>query len=555
MKVAVIANGMGNALTASIVRAIKHFGIIYKVINNSEYVSFLNNIEQYACILVIGEDNFSIIDKDKTPEKLMNSIIKSGVGIVNFDYKYDIRSGKVLSNFKLTDSVHVTNNQHYITYFQPSGAVYSMLNPIEYAFSTEETGNVLLGTQDGHPLLTFAQIGKSRCVHFLVSPKLWSNEYLGHGEGLEDIIWRAIVWAAMKPLVMFAVPPFITARIDDCKGFDGFKYVDVLNEFGFVPNIGLFIDEVEESDSAKIRLLYQEKLAEFSPHAFRGREAIYGELNIGPASNRKLKDNFRRVDKFFSEHGIKPSKVNNSHFWEYGANSISLMQDRGQNFTMSMLLPDEIFTDICQDWKPAPYGHYGYCFAGLPGYSDFFMVRGDNLSHRLHEYLGDGTYRAKGSDEEMLLLMDFLWEKTSWRDPEAPNNVQGAIKTGVKNISLGLNNLFFGVMTTHEYLIEKLTTHEWKQIISGIKSELAKYEPIFKSYDYIAEYLLNRSRVKLYDVKYKANDKSISCSFRGNSNMPLLISIFTGEGDKISQCFEEIEPFRGDQTQRIKVDL
>ncbi len=552
MKVAIIANAMGNAVTVSIVRAIKHFGIVYDVINNKNYVSLLNNINQYACVLFFGEDSSSIINK--APEKLIDTVTTNDVGIVNFDYKYDISSGKVLSHFKLADSVHVMNDRHYITYFQPPDTVYSLLNPIEYTCDTEKTNNILLGTQDGHPLLTFAHIGKSRCVQLLVSPKLWSNEYLGHGEGLEDIIWRSIVWAAKKPFVMFSLPPFITARIDDCKGSDGFKYVDVLNEFGFVPNIGLFIDEIEESNSSKIRLLCQDKLAEFSPHAFSDTEAIYEELHVGPASNGKLEDNFRRTDKFFSEHGIRPSKVNNSHFYEYGANSIPFMKDRGQYFTMSMLLPDETLLGTNQDWKPSPYGHYGYCFAGLPEHSDFFMVRGDNLSHRLHEYLRDGTYKIKSIDD-VLLLIDFLWEKTNFHNPETPNDLQGAIDSGVKNLSLGLNNLFFGVMTTHEYLIEKLTIDEWRQIIAGVKSDLVKYKPISKSYDYIAEYLLNKSRVELYDVKYDTKSKSIICKFRGHSNMPLLMAIFTEEGDDIAQCFEEIEPFGGNQTQRIKMDL
>lgn len=554
MKVAVIVNREDLSETASIIRALRHFGIIYEVISCKTPITFLHSIRQYACVLVLGEDSLSSIDKDKTPKELVDAIIADGAGIVNFNHKNDLRSGSPLSVCGQTDSVHVVNDPHYITHLQPSDAVYSLLNSVEYSCISEKTDNVLLVAENGNPLLTFDCIGHSRYVQFLVSPKLWLKDYFGHGEGLEDIIWRAIVWAARKPFVMFSVPPFITARVDDCKGFDGFRYVDVFNESGFVPNIGLFIDEVRGNSSSRIRQLCHKKLAEFSPHAFTTTEAIYGKLNVGPASNGKIKDNFRRVDNFFCEHGIGPSKVNNPHFYEYGANAIPFLKARGQDFTMSMLLPDRTHLDVHRDWKPSPYGHYGYSFDVLPEHPDFFMVRGDHISHRLHEYQDDDTYRIKDIIK-LLLLTDFLWERTSFHNPGAPTDIQAAIDCGVKNLSLGLNNLSFGVITTHEYLIEKLAINEWELIISGIKESLAKYEVIPTSYDHIAEYLLNRNGVELCSAKYEAKTRSITCDFRGNSNMPLLIYIFTEEDDKILQYFEKIEPFSGKLTQRIRVSL
>src|SRR5439155_9961725 len=126
------------------------------------------------------------------------------------------------------------------------------------------------------------QIGAGRTVHFALSSKVWLNEYLGHASGLDDVFWKALVWAARKPLVMRAMPPFVTARVDDCSGSGSphargpemanhcFRYIDVFNEYGYVPNIGLFTDDLTEEDTRIVKAKYDAGLAEFSPHTFTG---------------------------------------------------------------------------------------------------------------------------------------------------------------------------------------------------------------------------------------------------------------------------------------------
>ena len=42
-----------------------------------------------------------------------------------------------------------------------------------------------------------------------------SHDVLGPLFGLDDLVWRSIVWAARKPFVMQGLPPFVTMRMDD----------------------------------------------------------------------------------------------------------------------------------------------------------------------------------------------------------------------------------------------------------------------------------------------------------------------------------------------------
>ena len=103
-----------------------------------------------------------------------------------------------------------------------------------------------------------AGAGKGRIVQFLVSPRMWDAEYLGHFQGLDGLLWRSIAWAARKPFAMLVFPPFVAFRVDDANGSAnlfgkrpdsanrGFGYLYALHEHGYIPNVGLFVDDISE---------------------------------------------------------------------------------------------------------------------------------------------------------------------------------------------------------------------------------------------------------------------------------------------------------------------
>src|SRR5262249_16678826 len=102
-------------------------------------------------------------------------------------------------------------------------------------------GGVLAEGPDGAPLLVAAGLGQGKVVQWLLSPKVWTHPYLGHARGLDDLLWKGIAWAARKPFVMKAMPPFVRARFDDCYGWwrdaADLAWVDVWNAHGHVPSL------------------------------------------------------------------------------------------------------------------------------------------------------------------------------------------------------------------------------------------------------------------------------------------------------------------------------
>ena len=193
------------------------------------------------------------------------------------------------------------------------------------------------------------RLGKGKVVQFTVASDFWLPDYFGHAQGLDGLFWRSIAWAARKPFVMMAMPPFVTARVDDASGSGSqflvnsqsaairFRYIDTLNRFGYTPNVGLFTDDIPETDGEIIKEKYAKGLAEFSPHAFTEGKFIYIDrvsqgtgyrmVEYDPA---QLQEYFAKLDKQFAGWGIKPSKTVNSHCFNPGLGALPFLQERAR---------------------------------------------------------------------------------------------------------------------------------------------------------------------------------------------------------------------------------
>jgi len=394
--------------------------------------------------------------------------------------------------------------------------------------------------------------GVIKLTQFLISPKLWLPEYFGHCSGLDDILFRAIIWAVKKPFITKTIPPFIACRIDDANGsaniFEkkkdsankNFAYLNLLNKYGYIPNIGLFIDDITEEDSKIIKKKYDQKLADFSSHAFSDPKninefPIYMHHNGEEFSQEELKENFNRVDKKFQDWKIKQSKTINAHFGEIGVNSLPFLKERGIKFTMQPGIPFGYnWAGAAEgkhpEWNPFPYGNHGFNYDEMLKYPEFFNV----VAHPL------GSHKLRESIESC----DFLWGNTTFWNESKFNNIKGAAEKASKIIKLGLDSGFFGCLMAHEQRIATLSAKEFEEILKRIDDSLSDREKVFASYDAIAEYIYNHRQTKLEEVRIKGN--KISCQLTGKSDIPLKLSIFREEKDKIIRSFFNLSPFSGE---------
>lgn len=539
--------------------ALEHFGIPFMTVDLVQ-----TNILRYQfadiSAIVIVHDNVGQRISTQLAEQIMIAL-DSGVGLVNFDSNLSAfwPNFKKMwcSSFQSTDTSEIrkTDLSHFITCGQEKGKSKYCEKPV----STCKVSNlassvqVLLENNKSDPLLLIKQNSRCRMVQFVVSPRIWLREYFGHAEGLDDVFWKSIVWAARKPFIMKAMPPFVTMRVDDCCGWENFKWIEIANKHGYIPNVGLFVECISKSDVALMKQLFEKNMAEFSPHAYSGdpdTSLIYYKHNKQEYSEDELSLRFQKLDRQFAEWGIRMSSVLNPHFEEVGKNAMPFLRSRKILYRMKTFLPGELWLAEHNDWKPKPYGHHGLSMDYLPGYPDFMVVSANNISWRMLRMNGDGTYSYKKTFE-ILCETDLFWKAMQ----STHINFEEAVVRGSMQITNGLDNMFFGVLIFHEYLLKygiSLSQFDW--VLEQIEKNTSGYHKIYKSYGYIAEYARCKMETHLEQASYDDKKKQITCSLGGRATVPIMLYVFEEEAGQIKYNLKEVSPFYG-KSPLIRFDL
>jgi len=530
--------------------AIEHFGFYYKIVDLAFERFFEREIEN-TNLLVIGQEGLGF-SFGKEEIDIMIKNLYSGTGIVIFDgyigsYPEDFLKNLKIEKFipkktkklKIERSSWICNGTYLDEIELKNDLIFysveidkKIWKPFIYAENNEICG-------------IYGRFGKGKIVIFLTSASLWQDEILGHTEGLDDIFFRSLIWASKKPFITKTMPPFITVRIDDVSGsgskvakyketVEGLKYIDILNKYNFIPNIGLFIDDIREMDIPKIREKYYEKQAEFSPHAFSDPKninefPIYMKHNGEEFSDDILKENFKRVDEKFEFFGIKPSKTVNVHFGELGIKALPYLKERNQTFLMNIIRPGKPFSDPkAHIWDLKPYGKINFSLSEIPEDKNFFNVL--SLPYNIEEKISD----EKNPD------FDFLHKCTNFWNESEKTDVKKAIKRGMFQIQRGLENKFFGCLMAHEQRISFLKIEEFEEIIEGIINGIETKDKIFTSYDYISLYSKNLKSLSIEKIEF---DKNLRITLRGKVEIPLFLYIFFDKGDEVTYSFLKVPPF------------
>lgn len=153
---------------------------------------------------------------------------------------------------------------HYVTAAHPSGEAVATGRMRLAGISLPPSARAL-AQSGGEPFVIVAEHGKGRAVQW-ASYDWMSHDVLGPMRGLDDLVWRSLAWAARKPFVMQVLPPIVTMRVDDAAG--PFGWVHTANEVGLKPWIGLFVDQIDETEAAELESLVQSGGATAAVHAF-----------------------------------------------------------------------------------------------------------------------------------------------------------------------------------------------------------------------------------------------------------------------------------------------
>ena len=129
-----------------------------------------------------------------------------------------------------------------------------------------------------------------------------------------------------------------------------------------------------------------------------------------------------------------------------------------------------------------------------------------------------------------------------------------AVDIGAKQLKTGLDNMFFGLMFTHEHRIEAgFSLNKWDQLLKEIEKDTSDYNKIYKSYEYIAEYARCKIETDMKNVDYNQKNNEITCQIRASSTLPLKLYLFYERDSKIEYRFLEIPAFSGESVLKYNV--
>ncbi|MCM8762214.1 MAG: hypothetical protein NC905_07250 [Candidatus Omnitrophica bacterium] len=528
----------------SILKALEHFGIYYELIDLSKSRISSEELKDTHLLIFAQEGIGKSLSDDEATD--IFKTVSQGMGLVVLDGYLELYPKGFLKCLNLNN---ITTRKKSFLKALPetplsvntiSKEIVLKRDVLSCSVEVGPEWNAFLFDEKDNISGIYRHLGKGKVVIFLLSASLWQNECLGFTEGLDGVFINSIIWSAKKPYITKMMPPFITARIDDVS-FSGspvakYKetvsnlfYLDILNRYGFTPNAGIFIDDIQKEDIKGLRIKHYDGLAEFSPHAFSdpkniNEHPIYMKHTGEEFSPEELKMNFEKVDKKFAEWGISPSLTVNAHFGEIGLRALPYLKARGERYFMNPIRIGKLWNDpSSHHWDVAPYGKGAFSLGYIPEDNSFFNV----VSH-------PGKMDSSSPD------FDFLCGCTTFWNESPEPDTKKAIARGVFHILRGLENGFFGCLMTHEQRISHLTPEHWEEIIKGITAEIKKVPHIFKGYDYISRYAENRTFYRIENAEHK---DGISIHLKGRNTMPQYLYLFIDEGGKVVERFLEVPEF------------
>ncbi len=542
-----------------------HIGLAYAVHDLATGQPSAEMLRSYAAILM-GQHNLGPSLSDETAQAIA-AAVADGTGFIGGDAQIGYwpaalqhMTGVQVQDIQPAFQVECIDTDHFVSRWQhnpPSRCEhYCFSRPVALTWVTPTRPHVrVLLTSGGYPAMWVTRYGQGRVAQWALAPTMWRRDVLGHGEGPDDVLWRSMVWAALKPLPMLSMPPFSTAVVSDAIGSHDFAWVETLYRCGFPPNVGIFPDDIDSLSEirgqsrffdcavAAMRRLAAGGMAEFAPHAATCNRAylLFARPDGSDIPADELAQRFAALDKQFARYNVPWSRVAHPHYGQLGYNALPLLQERGVHFTLSELLPCEVCENDHRLWNGSPYNHPGFTIAPLPQSPNFFMITAGISYHETTIPTGPNTFSLRA--ESFQRANDWMYGRTRWQNQSPINDWDDMTQAAVRQVRLGLNALFFARPSTHEQTIAIIRLEEWDELWREIERRLRPYERWPALYSDIAVYARARYGAHLANARFDGG--LLTCELEGSADVPLYLNVWNSpdDDDWPSYRYEKIAPF------------
>ncbi|MFP3903726.1 MAG: hypothetical protein ACLFWB_05725 [Armatimonadota bacterium] len=545
--------------------AMDHFGVAWEVLDGGDYMGFIPEYISPRALYVIAHDGGANWLEPDVAGQMADAVL-AGAGLVSFDREVH-KWPNALRRFlpKGSGDARATTGElrfaepSFISLGHESGEEIQLHEELEvFTLPREKGWQPVVRDGEGRPVIGAADAQDGRIVVFGTGERLYDEAVYGHVRGIDGLMWRSLVWAAAKPFPMRCVPPYVTARMDDCNGaHSAFGYVDVMNRFGISPNLGLFIDEMGPTDWKAVRRLYDSGGADFSMHAFRddfymarpeyepwtvlpdkpdlsqgGTKTRFEGLSLDHNTGLDLpaetiRQNFERMDGAFSDAGITHSRVLNAHFGEVGWRAVPEFLARGVDLPCNNSALGQLYGNQ-PVWRPRPYGirgptgRHGLIIDRCPQHPEMTFVS-MSVSH-LGSHMG----------------LDILSARVPFLDESDVPKLDEAAQAGIRNITLGLDALGFGVLFTHEERINVISPEDWNTVVEQIMRGLDGWDYECAGREHVG--VICKRLFSSALVRANLTDRGLECELVGQTGGPSPLTVWENDGDGCTRRVTDVEP-------------
>lgn len=484
----------------------------------------------------------------------LEGAVAAGTGLYSFDpHLFDFESSFNIPGYTPAVTSHeidiITSPAHYITKLHINDSYHPTNNKIplmigvgdipitislsQSDFTLSEGINLATMTNGSEtaPLLQVTSSGAGRIVKWTSYNWMFDEPLvLGPAFGMDDLIWRGIVWAARKPFVMQGLPPMITMRVDDVGGtspyyLDDLRWLKISNEFGFIPWCGTFIDDVATNFYPTLKHYVDVDSATAIPHALTYERFIYenqqGLPDFDPVENIDYAWNV------FADHSIPVSSFLVTHWYLLSSDAIPELSNKGVEFIGTHIPYDRWPDNYPGSWiNCGPYRLERNGWGGRGG-SPYF-------------YAGELDWTIDGQNYNFFNCLTEIQDDGGYEwHPDFDVNI--ATARGIRHLRRAINSMALPTLFTHEDRIWMIES-EWRQTLASITSGLAasypEYDLEYKSMDDACKYIRAKENINISSVRTRTGYIDIRCS--GDNDMATKCHLFTESAGQIKFVLVEL---------------
>ena len=513
-------------------------------------------IGNYA-VIIIGHNQLDINKTylTTTAQANLSLAVASGTGLVNFDsdlytgttaryqfvqdiFGFSYASGATGSSVSLP-ATEPSSQMHYITARHPANDSVGLRGSLTVAGITVPAGATTLATTGGRPLVAVKQYGQGRAVQWGGYGWMVST-VLGPVDGLDDLVWRGVVWAARKPFVMRGLPNFVTLRVDDVSG--PFEWVHSANAVGFKPFLALFYKNISESYTSDLRTLTTSGNATASIHSVDYGTAFFyfNHATEKPWSDSVQANNFTLGTQWHASHGIPMSKICATHYSEIGLNAFAGLKAWGMEYVPIEIVPGTIeYATPGAPWLVG--GPYRLYESPQPGQVNWPTYYADWLTVPGHPEFNGQFFNIYSEVRDASGCAEWC--------PD--NDVAGSISRATQMAKRALDSMVMTTIFTHEWYISPVSAANWQAILQGLANNLASYNPSYVTLDYASQYVRATRTSRLLSSGYDPVSGQVTATLSGTTDLDTSVYVFVGADSSITSSFGTVPVFSGTVTDTV----